>query len=102
MGTRGKFYVIAAVVLVAIVWLYRKSMAQSQAAAAAKAGGLVGSLNTVYKTTDSVLGNNFGVAGRVGATILTHPIENYTDGNWNAAAWSAATAGWSDVYDAIW
>jgi len=101
MGKRATFWIVAAVVA-ALIWiLYRKSVAQSQAAAAAGPGGLIGSVNTVYQTTDSTLGK-FGVVGRVGSTILTHPLENYTSGNWSAAAWSAGTAGWSDVYHAIW
>ena len=71
MGKRGTFFLVAAAVLVAIVLLYRKSVAQSKAAASASAGGLIGSVNSVYKTTDRVLGDNFGTVGKVGA--ITRP-----------------------------
>jgi hypothetical protein len=100
MKNAGTFYLVAAIALVAGWFFYKKSVATAQAAANASAGGLVGSLNTVYTTTDAQ-GAKLGVVGRVGSTILTHPVEDYTSGNWDAAEKSAATAGWSDIGAAI-
>jgi hypothetical protein len=84
-------------IALAVLYIYRRRE-QAMAAAGTQENILVRGVNTVTSKSGSYLGKVPVVGGLVDK-VINQPARNVTSGNWTEALSSAATGGFSDVFD---